>query len=129
MSRWQLLFWGILLVAVMSLMALLLTPKTSFAHWCLLSISTLLIYPCFGFAYQVPIGALWMARLNAGLVIVSFAFMLLMGLFYTFENFDLLHIAEFIGMFAAILLLMHPPYQYAFRSPHLWKTKGIVVAF
>ncbi|WP_417347035.1 hypothetical protein [Ferrimonas sp.] len=129
MSRWQWLFWIDLAVAIGAMMAVILIPAPSFALWTLLSLTVLLIHPSFGYAYQVPIGSLWLARLNAGLVILCFAFILLMSVIMVYQHPDLLHLLEFVLIFAAILVLMHPPYQYAFCSPHLWQKQDHVVHF
>lgn len=124
MKIWKIVFWLLALVTARDFLNILFSGTATVQGLLNLAASLLLLIPYYGYAYQLVIGwkKLWQSvfLLVAPFLAYQWCLAAWFRINYLLEYFDWISALFFVSGLGITLVIVIPPYQYAFRSNTLW---------
>ena len=125
MKYWKVIFWILAIFTFFDFIGLPSAEGVDPIELTLLAVSTMLLIPYYGYAYQLVIGwkKLWIAAFVLTLPISLYQMWLVVELavYYLSENGSVISFSIMFITLAFSILLLIPPYLYAFKSNKLWE--------
>lgn len=120
MILWKVIFWLLVLLTAKDAIGLMFSGDTAPLDIIALAVSSLLLIPYYGYAYQVAIGwkLFWQICFVASCLIGVYGWVLFFEAFLSNPNFiSFIFLSLGIGL---TLLIFIPPFRYAFKSNNVW---------